>query len=178
MRRIALSAGHSTQPGVDNGAVYGKYNEGLEAANLRKIVKKGLEALGVTVNVDPDYSVTYQTVALFKKYFSGTDVAIDIHFNASNGKGTGVECFIPSSYSAYEYNLGYQLAKYVSATLGIPNRGVKTELQSARKKLLWMTIPCETVLIEVSFIDHDMIVYKQKEQQVGKVIATTIYNNL
>lgn len=161
-RRIAISAGHSNVQGQDQGAEGNGLIEGVETVKIRNRIKFHLERMGCKVSVDPDSSVTWKTVALFKKYFSARDVVIDLHLNAaSSDRATGVEVLIPEKYSDFEHDLATELASEISSRLKIRNRGVKTELQTPRKKLLWMTIPAENILIEFFFISnpHDVSSY-------------------
>lgn len=179
-RRIAISAGHSNVPGQDMGARGTMLTEGTEAAILRNLIVEEFKRRGEAVSVDPDKNVTFQTVALFKQYFKDNDILLDIHFNAStNPKATGCEVLVPAKASAYELSLGAMLSLLVSNVLGITNRGVKTELQSARKKLLWMTIPSETLLLEVCFITNDDDVRKYLANKVAlvKEITTLLLNH-
>jgi len=171
-RRIAISAGHSNVKGKDRGAAANGYIEGDFTVDLRNLIKDILNQRGITVNTDPDDSVTFQTVALFKKYFNtGNDICIDIHFNA--GGGTGTEVIIPDKHTPFERELGERLARVIASTIGITNRGVKLEKHTARKKLLWMSIPAETILIEVCFIDNakDMSLYLRNKLSVAVFIA-------
>ena len=177
MRKLYLSAGHSAQDGVDQGAQGNGYSEGKLTSELRALIAKDLETIGVTANVDSDYSVTGQTVRLFKTMVSGADVAIDIHFNAAASElATGSEVLVPGVASTFERVFAADLAKTIAEVLNIKNRGVKTELESARKKLLWMEIPCENILIEVCFISNalDMQKYQQSKFVLSKKLATLI----
>ncbi len=178
MRKIAISAGHTNQPGMDQGCDNGHDFEGQYAVELRDLVKKYLEANGVKVSVDPNNSPTGSTVKLFRQYFFGSDICVDIHFNSNPKKSaSGSETVIPALYSQFEHDLATELTAAVSSTLGIRNRGVITELQTFRKKLLWMTLKCETVLLEVCFLsnDSDMMSYKQRRNEVAKAIATILF---
>lgn len=181
-RRVALSAGHSNVKGQDMGAVGVFFIEGEETVNLRNKLIEEFNYRNVVVNKDDNSNVTYQTVSLFKKYFGKKDIVVDLHFNASDNKlATGCEVLIPADYSDFEYELASTIASTISKTLGIVNRGVKTELQSARKKLLWMTIPAENILIEVCFITNakDSSEYLSKRSMLVSdlVEVLTAYKN-
>lgn len=181
MRRIALSAGHTNSQGLDNGAPAPGTTEGKEAVIFRDIIKNALNAQHVKVSVDPNNSVTGDTVRLFRKYFFGPDVCIDIHFNSStNKKATGVEAFVPDIASGYEKDLAYELCYTVATCLGIRNRGWQPESKSARRKLFWMTIPCETILLEVCFASNpdDWVKYSANKYLLGQRLADTIYSYL
>lgn len=178
-RKIALSAGHSNQIGKDNGAVYHGRVEGVETVNLRKDLAAKLKEQGIIANVDIDSNVTFETVKLFKEYFNEHDIVIDIHFNASpNILATGVEVLIPTRYSTMEYAMAVDMASIISYTLGIRNRGVKREDDSARGKLLFMSINAETILIEVCFISNktDMSRYDKNYSKLIDKLTEVIKN--
>lgn len=176
-RRIAISAGHSNVPGQDMGAIGMGLTEGIETVKLRDLIVKEFKERNESVSVDPDSNVTWKTVALFKQYFSADDIVLDIHFNASlNAEANGVECLIPAGYDNFEHSLAQDLCLAVSNTLGIKNRGVKTELDSARKKLLWMTIPSKNVLLEVCFLTNkvDTVKYLKYTPILAEAIALVL----
>lgn len=178
-RRIAISAGHSNVKGQDRGAVSNGYIEGELTVELRDLIKEALNNTNVPCSIDPNSNVTFQTVALFRQYFNtGNDICIDIHFNA--GGGTGTEVLIPDNFSLVEQELATALAHVISSRLQIFNRGVKQEKYSARKKLFWMTIPAETILIEVAFLDNakDMSSYNNQKVLLADEIASVLMSYL
>lgn len=181
MRRIAISAGHSNVKGEDRGAISNGYVEGELAVDLRNLIKiMCKQQHDVNVSIDPDNSVTFKTVALFKEYFNkGTDICVDIHFNASStGLASGTLVLVPNNASQFEIDLATEICKWISTTLNISNRGVQPERYSARKKLLWMTIPAETILIEVCFIDNakDMSSYSKNKIPLANGLANILVN--
>ena len=178
-RKVALSAGHSNQNGKDNGAVYHGRVEGKETVKLRSDLVKKLKDHGIIANADVDSNVTFETVKLFKEYFGEHDIVIDIHFNASSSpSATGVEVLIPTKYSTMEYAMAVDMASVISYALGIRNRGVKREDESARGKLLFMSINAETILIEICFISNktDMARYDTNYNKLVDKIAEVILN--
>ena len=179
-RKIALSAGHSNTKNRDNGAVIGNAVEGAMAVEFRRLVARQLKArYNYTASVDKDDSVTSQTVSLFRQYFGLRDILVDFHFNSSsNAKATGVEVIVPKIYSLFEYELGSVLSKTISDLLSIPNRRVKTELETARKKLMFMTLQSETILVEICFISNpkDLATYEQYKEDLADEVAMALYN--
>jgi N-acetylmuramoyl-L-alanine amidase len=177
MRKLAISAGHASVQGYDQGAVNDTLTEGKITEILKNQIVNYLHAYGIKVSVDPVDSVTKRTVQLFRKYFFGKDICVDLHFNSSlNKNATGTEVVIPAKYSEFEYKLALELSAHISSTLNIRNRGVITELQTYRKKLMWMTLPCETVLIEVCFLsnENDLAAYNLKEKDIARTIANIL----
>lgn len=176
-RRIALSAGHCNVPGRDRGAMADGMIEGEEMVVFRDMVKSYLMAMGHKVSSEPYDYVTKDTVALFKKYFSAKDILIDFHIDAINKPDvSGCSCFVPVNASVFEKELAAELAYEISLILGIPNRGVKTELQSARKKLHWFTMNSETILVELFFISNkeDRRKYKLLKRSLALGVANII----
>lgn len=176
-RRLFISAGHTNTPGRDQGAPGISDSEGVLTAQLRKDIVEELRFLGVTASVDKDDSTTGETVKLVRQYFAGKDVLLDIHFNSfANADATGTEALIPANYTEFEKEFAKDLVNTCAVTLSIRNRGVRTELQSARKKLLWMTVPAENIILEVCFISnpHDYANYKATRPLLAKRLAETI----
>lgn len=172
-RRIAISAGHTNVVGQDRGAAANGYIEGNLTVELRDLIKKELGVFGVAASIDPNESATGDTVRLFRRYFVADDIVVDIHFNAATPQATGTEVIIGNNASPFEKKLAADVANTIATTLSIRNRGVKTEAQTPRKKLLWFTIPSETILIEVCFLSSvdDMIKYQRKKKALAANLA-------
>ena len=180
-RKIFISAGHSNVSGRDRGAlgVDGTIEGELTVA-LRKKVVSELNRLGANPITDIDRNVTRETVTFMIQNLVSRDIAIDIHFNASVKSATGTEVLIPFKSSDFEKHLGNLLSYNIATVLGIRNRGLKTEADSARGRLIFMTPNCENILIEVCFItnENDMKLYNEKQNQVATIIAKCIISSL
>lgn len=180
-RKIFISAGHSNVSGRDRGAlgVNGTIEGELTVA-LRKKVVSELNRLGANPITDIDRNVTRETVTFMIRNLVSRDIAIDIHFNAAAKTATGTEVLIPFKSSEFERHLGNLLSYNIATVLGIRNRGLKTEADSARGRLIFMTPNCENILIEVCFItnENDMKLYNEKQNQVATIIAKCIISSL
>jgi N-acetylmuramoyl-L-alanine amidase len=180
-RKIFISAGHSNVSGRDRGAlgVNGTIEGELTVA-LRKKVVSELNRLGANPITDIDRNVTRETVTFMIQNLVSRDIAIDIHFNAATKTATGTEVLIPFKSSEFERHLGNLLSYNIATVLGIRNRGLKTEADSARGRLIFMTPNCENILIEVCFItnENDMKAYNEKQNQVATIIAKCIISSL
>jgi len=180
-RKIFISAGHSNVSGRDRGAlgVNGTIEGELTVA-LRKKVVSELNRLGANPITDIDRNVTRETVTFMIRNLVSRDIAIDIHFNAATKTATGTEVLIPFKSSEFERHLGNLLSYNIATVLGIRNRGLKTEADSARGRLIFMTPNCENILIEVCFItnENDMKAYNEKQNQVATIIAKCIISSL
>jgi len=180
VRKIMLSAGHSNVPGKDMGADgLDGLKEGILTAELRDLTVKELKFLNTIPITDPDHFVTKETVAIVNAMLDSRDIAIDIHFNAfATESAKGCEVLIPFKSTQVERDLAQILVDNISAALNTKNRGVRTEADSARKHLMFMTPNCENILIEVCFITSksDVLMYLTKKEVVAKVIAKCIYD--
>ena len=181
-RKVFISAGHSNVPGQDMGAdgIDG-LKEGNLTVELRDLVVKELAILNQHAITDPNYFVTKDTVAIINALLDSRDIAIDIHFNAVAAESArGCEVLIPFNSSEIERKLAKVLVDNISDVLSTRNRGVKTEADSARKHLMFMTPNCENILIEVCFITNkaDVLIYLTKKEVVAKVIAKSVYEFL
>lgn len=167
-RTLWLSAGHSNAPGKDQGSEYRNtgfglsreltVTEGAMAADLRLMIYKILQdaGFGDRVKLDDSRNVTAETFKQWRGMVRKQDLAIDIHFNSfTNKTASGTEVLVPDTYSKMEFAVAGRLAQVTHDVMGIPLRGgrggVKTESESKRGSLLWMKLPCETILWEVCF---------------------------
>ena len=179
MRKIFISAGH-TRKGSDSGAVAHGYKEGDLAASLRDKIVAELKLLGITPIVDDDKNALVQTINDFKAYTNPTSILVDIHFNAGGEVASGTETYVPDVPSNFELELAGEISEAIGEILNIKLRGltygftgVKTDAQSARKKLGWMRLTGENVLIEVCFMSNkkELETYLFNENKLAKRIA-------
>jgi len=155
-RPLFISAGHSNTPGRDQGAPGVKETEGLITARIRNKVVTRLRSLGYTVYRDIDNSVTSQTVAYVKSLLLPKNaLVVDIHCNSSENKeASRTEAVIPNKYTQFEMIAATRLITAMSNATGIRKGRVLLESQTYVKKLLWMTIDAENVLLELGFISN------------------------
>lgn len=185
MKKVLISAGHTNVKGRDRGAVGNGYIEGELAVEFRGMLVKELEKYGVDVYKDLDNTTLTETIADFKLKTNSNTIAIDIHWNAATPAATGTEVLIPESNSATERSLAKDIADAISRILGIKLRGnykglagVKTEAESHHKKLGFMRLSGETVLIEMCFISNasDMEKYQKNKKELVIEIGAIICN--
>jgi N-acetylmuramoyl-L-alanine amidase len=155
---ICVDPGHglsNSKPGVyDPGAVAGK----LQLTEADIVLKWGLELekqlreSGFNAIVTRDKKLTpcslgsrVQKAKAFK-----SEVLISLHCNAATGKATGTETFFRSQR-------GKRIANVVNTNLvnvlGLKNRGIKHESESARGKIFVLSYE-QSILIELGFIDN------------------------
>lgn len=168
---IGIDKGH-TSSGSDYGAV-GILKESEETRKVGNLVASRLERLGHTVidcTVDSARSVTESINSRVQKANAqNLDLFISIHFNASDGRGNGVE--------AYTYE-GKQLKQAVDivsniAKLGYRNRGVKNGTTPRRLGVVNST-KAPSLLIECMFIDNIEDVNKYNANDMAKAIVVGI----
>ncbi len=182
-RTIFLGAGHSNQVGSDMGAppAYANigFTEGIETVKFRDLIFQKLEVLGHCAVLDANENTGGTTIRLYKTKVQKEDIAIDIHFNSyGNPSISGTEVFVGKNASAEEKKMAAALSLKMAEILNINNRGVKSETQSARKRLGWFTLPCRyRLLIEVCFITSpkDMKGFKDNERLLAQALAEIIH---
>lgn len=174
MKSVVLIAGHSSVKGKDNGAVYDGKLEGVLAIELRRsIIQEYNKLVGSNGDLirqlvaDPDSYTTSETVRFLSNISDkGTFVwkpnwilrhpmIIDLHFNAAqNPSATGTEVIVDHDANQTEIQLATDMAKTISETLKIKNRGVKSEILSHRGRLGILHITNNSILVEVCFISN------------------------
>jgi N-acetylmuramoyl-L-alanine amidase len=149
--KIFLDAGHSY---ADPGAVALGTSESMENRKIRDYVAKGLAAnKDFIIYQVPDNLNLVESIKFVNKNYSVFDrggICFAIHLNA--GKGNGAEIFRHTQDRSLK-SLNF-INNYCRLT-GFFNRGVKTEKQSAAKRLGWIddTRP-RAYLIEACFVDN------------------------
>jgi N-acetylmuramoyl-L-alanine amidase len=183
-RMLFVSAGHSSKAGRDNGALgIDGITEGARTEEFRNLFVQELKKLGVTVNVDGNNTILVETINIFKKYTNSNSILIEFHFNASsNPKATGFEVLIPTLKEAtpLEKEIGNEFCNIGSIVLGIKNRGVKTEDDSARGRLGWMRLAGHNILVELGFIsnEQDIKLYDSNKLLLAQKLAKYIKTKL
>ena len=152
--------------------------EGQLAANFRHEIYKFLVDAGFSDQVvtDVDSNITAETLKLWQTKVRKTDLALDIHFNAAGPAARGVEVIVPDLYTKEEFKLASKLAIITENCLQTKlrgNLGVITEGQSARGKLGWMRLNCETVLWEVCFPTNkeDFLAFQSRHIDLAAEVA-------
>lgn len=181
MRKIFISAGHSNKKGRDRGASGCGYIEGELAVEFRDLLMKEIENLGYSSTADGNNTILSESINFFKRLTSPNSILLDIHWNAAGLTATGVESFVPDVPSNFELKTAAGISRIVHEECDIPLRGnfkgykgVKTESESPRKRLGWMRLIGENILLEMCFISNcrkDMKVYQEKKHIIAKRVA-------
>ncbi|AIM37364.1 hypothetical protein KO02_12175 [Sphingobacterium sp. ML3W] len=167
------SAGHHLK---DSGAIgVNGRKENEETMIFRDLVNEELVVMGRTVVQDKDTETLGQYLGRIEP--TDKDVVIEPHFNAFNGKASGVEVLVADNANDRSKAMAKELVAGYAKIMDIPNRGVKTESQSARGKLALMRKKGAVCLPEICFIDNasDMAAYDRNKMNLAcftvKVIA-------
>lgn len=171
---ILVSAGHSTEPPRDPGAVGNGFVEAHEALIVRDRVAKILRGKGFQVIEDGADGISEplkKALVLARK----ATVAVEIHFNASdNPKATGTEVLAKTKHR----KLAQALARVISAALGIPARGAdggyKPDNSGQHHRLAF----CEAggLIVEICFISnpHEMKSYAANFEKLCQSLADVL----
>ena len=174
--RVFLIAGHDTAtdpgaPGVDG------YLEAELALKQRNRIAAILRARGATVFTEPDEAGLNATINWLNTNATHDDLVVDLHFNAAGPTATGTEVYRHWDCSEYWENQCRILSVEIAASLGIVNRGQKSE-KLTRHTLLGIlhTNGGREVLIETCFITNreDVQKYLQHMAACDEAIAAWI----
>jgi N-acetylmuramoyl-L-alanine amidase len=172
-----ILAGHcadKTSPSYDPGACANGVTEADLAKELRDLTVKHFDNKK-DFKIDDDRDSLKIVIQKLKSVDS--DIICDIHFNAAAAvSATGVEVITPFRATDKELKLAKDISTKFSKIMGIKNRGVKDETQTARKRLGIMQPMGINVLIEVCFITNpkDLAAY----QSTKEALALSLYNSL
>lgn len=174
-----ISAGHHLK---DPGAIgVNKRQENNEAITFRGLVICEVHKHNITVINDHDYETLSQYLKRIKP--GNASVVIEYHFNAAiDPTATGTETLVSDNANQMSIDFATELSEATSKILGIKNRGVKTEKQSARGRLGLMRKQGCVALHEICFISNklDMELYDQSKVELAVAHAFIIakYDNM
>lgn len=172
MPKISTNAGHTHRaPGAS-----GHIDEVTEDRLVRAAVERYLRAAGWEVYDSTTEEATSDAdLAMIcrKANASGADYFMSIHFNSSDGTGTGVEVYYsPNSKSTWGKTMATKISAALSSLMGIRNRGAKAKAFYVIRNT---TMPA--ILIETCFVDNaaDAAAYRRVgPDAIGKCIAECI----
>lgn len=178
---ISITAGHR---GKGTGAI-GYIDEGEETIIFRNLLLNKLIEKGLPFIYEGEKESLQNVVNKLKLILHPNDISIDIHFNSSNNKSvSGSEIIIPDKYSKIEKELANDLLNKTCEILNTKNRKVKTESQTAHKKLAMLRgFNCINILIEICFVSNksDCELYLKNKEKLAEeysIILEEFYNKI
>lgn len=178
---IFISAGHCPfSIKKDFGAEGNGYKEGLLTIEMRDLVCKELDLLGVKYTKDSDSETLGEYLERIKT--GSASVVLEFHFDAFNGFASGCTSLVGDDADRLDKAFAKEIIDATAKIIGITNRGVKSESESHRGKLGLMREQGIVTLLEICFIDNisDMKKYQEKKLQLAKeyAIITKKYEDL
>jgi N-acetylmuramoyl-L-alanine amidase len=175
-----VSAGHCNVqgPNYDPGAIgVNGRKEADETVWMRdtvcdRILKKGYSDLVRDMNAESRQQY-------FQRIQTGTGSTVcEFHFNAFNGKATGVEVLVQRDADKMDLACAKELAMATAEITRLPLRrgGVISEAESHHGSLQIMREKGIVVLVEICFIDNpkDMEAYDLVKNQLAEVYANIL----
>lgn len=170
---IFISAGHNPKGvKIDPGAIGNGYKEADLTVEIRNLVIAELKSRGVAYISDNDDERLGSYLERIKT--GNGSVVLEFHFDASaNSSATGTTSLIEAEADRLDRAFAQELANITATTLGIKNRGVKTEAESHIGKLALMREEGIICLLEVCFISNaqDVSLYKANKEKLAMQIA-------
>lgn len=171
MSKVFLSAGHTNVPGLDRGASGNGYYEGDLAAELRNLIYDNMKSKPV---IDSNANALAGSLKFFKQLVNINSVNIDLHFNAATDRtANGCEVLIKDKSNGYRIGIATDLSNILATHGGFKNRGVKTEVDSARGKLGWFNLTGHNFIVEICFISNpvEMSKYLNNKHAIAMALA-------
>ena len=172
---IFIDPGHG---GADPGSVSDGRNEKDDNLVLAMAVKKALNRSGFRVIMSRTEDETVDRTRRGELANEcGAQLMVCLHRNKSNGKGRGVEVFVPTDGSTESQLLGMNIFDAL-INCGFKERSIRTGTLNSDKEdyeeLAAAAIPC--CLVEVGFIDNkdDNKLFDDNLKQNAKAVAAAI----
>ncbi|USG64968.1 N-acetylmuramoyl-L-alanine amidase [Brevibacillus ruminantium] len=158
--KVFVDPGHG---GWDPGATNGTLKEKDLTLVIGKHVRDRLKALGATTQMSRETDIALGTdkAADLKARTTasnnfGASIFVSVHINS--GGGTGLETWKHDNSSRYTGDLATAVQKRMVASLGLPDRKVKSAPSGRNGDNIYVIDPANNkawaVLAEVGFIDH------------------------
>lgn len=179
-KKIFISVGHG---GKDCGAVGNDLRESDMTLKLSKVIGEllGINGFDYMLSRTSDIDNVQATkIEQIKKY--KPDLMLDIHFNAFNGKASGVETYYQNK-SENSKNIAAKISAAVAEYLSLLNRGAKNRVLPPDGRDYFGMLrncPYTAVLLETCFIDNatDMKGFLNAEAETLKGVAASIVKSV
>lgn len=178
-KKIFLTAGHHLK---DPGAI-GNGKENTLTMEIRNMIYERIKSLdsSITVWIDDDHDTLSQVISKINKIATADDYLLELHFDASiSPKASGGTSLVAQGARQKSIDFAKELSYIGSTILKIPNRGVKSEVESNRGRLGILHTPASSVLYEVGFISNpsDMVNYQEWKEWLADDFARIIIKRL
>jgi N-acetylmuramoyl-L-alanine amidase len=152
---IYISAGHHyDENGADPGAVRNGIKEADLTIEFRDLVCKQLDILGAKYITDKDTETLVEYISRIKP--GSGSVLCEFHFNAGPASANGIEVIVKDGAGKPSYDLANEICNAGVKIVGLNNRGVKEEKDTARKRIgILRTAAGISILPELCFISSD-----------------------
>ena len=153
MKKLFLIAGHSlNDPGAVSTLTEAELTRELRGLIAGKLIKFNPEMIIVQ---DSDKDSLGKVLTQIAGAIEPGDLLIDIHFNAfPNPKATGAEVLVKNGASERQLKTAAGLSSVIASTLGLVNRGAKTEKDAARQRIGILHGDGDRYLLEICFISN------------------------
>lgn len=164
---IFILAGHHNN---DPGAIspHSREKEADLTKELAAMVTERVNQLAPhikTWNDDPNDPLNV-VIAKVSQVITDSDVLCEIHFNSfGTEKATGFEVLVSDKAGVKSKAIANDMCEIIPKVLGIVNRGVKNESQSARGRLAVVNLRGAGVLVEVCFLSNPNDMEKHEKQK-------------
>jgi len=169
---IFNSAGHNPKGiKIDPGAIANGYKEADLTVEFRDLVNGELRKMGAKFISDYDTETLGQYLTRIKT--GNGSVVIEYHLDAASPSATGTTAIVEKEADRLDKAFAKELSDITSMTLGIRNRGIKSEAESHRGSLGLMREEGIICLLEICFITNkqDMIHYQANKKMLAIRIA-------
>lgn len=146
---IFISDGHHCS---DPGAVANGTKEYTMNSRFKKLVCSKLTKYGYSYITDSECETLSQWLKRIKT--GSGSVVVEYHMDAASPSATGATAFVANNHDKYDAAMAKELVDATASTLGIRNRGVKTEKESNRGTLAIPRVTGTSTLIELGFITN------------------------
>jgi N-acetylmuramoyl-L-alanine amidase len=185
MKRLFLIAGHHDKdPGaIARHLILGEIREADLTKELRDLLLISLKKFNPdkVIFIDNDIWTLNQTINWVKNHILPGDLMIDIHFNAFPEPGAnGAETLVKNGSSQPILNRASRFSKVISDTLGIRDRGAKTEAQSGRTRIGILHGIGDRFLLEIKFMSNQVDVdrYNMNKHLLVDALTREIENQM
>lgn len=148
-----------------------------EVMKIRDVAAQWLTRAGFSVKIVPDDLNLTDSVAFVNQTAKEENdgMALDIHLNSSKYRLQGTEVY--SGDSAQEKSQAGIIAETLSKSIGVPNRGYKSQTQSYWGSLMWINqVKCWSHIVECLYMSSEEDRKVLNYEKIGKGIAMGVAN--